>query len=449
MIKVKERYIRFKKEIMNSEVANKVINNFSWLVGEKIFTMIIGVLVTALIARYFGPEEYGKFNYALAVVSIFTVISVLGLETLTVKSIVDNKYDEGTILCTSLFLRLIGGVMLTGIACLTISIIQPDDKALHILVFLMSFTMILKSFEVIEYWIQANQKGKISSTIRIGAYVFGSMLKVLLIIFEGGLFTFAIIYSIDALVVGLALMIAYFKIREKISPWTFSIKYAKEILSKSWYLIISGFMVTMYMRVDQIMLGSMLQNKTELGLYSAAVKIAEMWYFVPMAVIASFNPVIMKNKKLSESSYYRSVQTLYNLVAWLGLIFGVIILIFAKPIVSLLYGPDYINASNILAISIWGGIFAMLGSARSSWLICENLQKYSMVYIFAGCITNIILNFFLIPSLQGYGAAIATLISQILVVLIVPALFKETRVSVYMLIRAFSLKGILKYIKLK
>jgi O-antigen/teichoic acid export membrane protein len=193
----------------------------------------------------------------------------------------------------------------------------------------------------------------------------------------------------------------------------------------------------------------MLQDKAELGLYSAAVRIAEMWYFVPMAVIASFNPVIMKNKKISESSYYKSVQTLYNLVAWLGISFGVIILIFAKPIVGILYGPDYINASSILAISIWAGTFAMLGSARSSWLICENLQKYSMVYIFAGCITNIILNFFLIPSLKAYGAAIATLISQILVVIIVPALFKKTRVSAYMLIRAFSLKRILKHIKLR
>lgn len=449
MIRVKKGYIKFKKEIMGNEVAKKVINNFSWLVGEKIFTMIIGVLITALIARYFGPEQYGKFNYALAIVSIFTVISVLGLETLTVKAIVDNKYDEGTILCTSLFLRLIGGVILTLVAYVTISIIQPNDNDLHILVFVMSFTMILKSFEVIEYWIQANQKGKVSSTIRIGSYIFGAILKLLLIIFKGGLLTFAIIYSIDALVIGVALLVAYFKIREKVLPWKLSIKYAKEILSKSWYLIISGFMVTIYMRVDQIMLGSMLQDKTELGLYSAAVRVAEMWYFVPMAVITSFNPIIMKNKKIDESSYYKSVQTLYNLVAWLGISFGVIILIFAKPIVSILYGPDYINASSILTISIWAGTFAMLGSARSSWLICENLQKYSMVYIFVGCITNIILNLFLIPSLKAYGAATATLISQILVVIIVPAIFKKTRVSAYMLIRAFSLKEILRYINLR
>lgn len=73
----------------NNEVAVKVIKNSSWLVRDKIFTMIIGVFVTAIVARYFGPESYGQFNYALSFVTLFTSLSTLDLETLTVKAIVD------------------------------------------------------------------------------------------------------------------------------------------------------------------------------------------------------------------------------------------------------------------------------------------------------------------------------------------------------------------------
>jgi len=198
------------------------------------------------------------------------------------------------------------------------------------------------------------------------------------------------------------------------------------------------------MRIDQVMLGSMMPTKVELGVYSAAVQIASMWYFVPMAVITSLMPVIMNKKKINENSYLKSVQLLYTIVAWIGIGFSVFILLFSKRIVSILYGADFLKSANILSVSIWAGTFAMLGSARGTWLICEGLQKYSMVYIGAGCISNIILNYLLIPVLGGYGAAIATLVSQVIVVIIAPSFFKETRISSIMILKAFKLEGVLR-----
>lgn len=437
MLNIKKQFIKIKEFISGNEVVNKTFNNANWLVGEKIFTMALGVFVIAVVARYFGPENFGQFNYALAFVALFTAISALGLETLTVKAIVDDSYDEGTVLCTSFFLRLCGGVLLTGLAVTIINIIEPSDQNLHILVLIMSLTMIFKSFEVIEYWIQAYQKAKVSSLIRMCAYVVIASLKISMVIFKGTLITYALIYMLDAAIIGIALMIAYFKIREKVSPWRISFVYAKNILSQSWYFIVVGLMLTLYMRIDQVMLGAMLPNKIELGIYSAAVRVAEMWYFVPMAIITSFKPVIMRNKNIDERSYNTSVQVLYTIVAWSGIGFGVLILLFSKPIISILYGAEYLKAASILSISVWAGTFAMLGSARSIWLICEGLQKYSVVYIFIGCIINIVLNYLLIPLYGGYGAAVATLVTQIFVALIAPVLFAETRVSSIMMLKVF------------
>ena len=439
-LKIKEQYIKVKKMIFENEVANRTIKNSGWLIGDKVFTMLIGVVIIALVARYLGPEKYGQFNYAMAFVALFTALSTLGLETLTVKSIVDKDYDEGTILCTSLFLRVLGGIVLTIIAVIIIRLIEPKDQNLHVLVLIMSFTMVLKSMEVIEYWIQAYQKAKISSIIRMSTYLITAVLKILLVIFKGNLIHYALIYTIDASIVGIALMIAYFRIREKVSAWRINFVYAKNILSQSWYLILSGLLVTLYMRMDQVMLGSMLPAKTELGVYSAAVQIAGMWYFVPMAIITSFKPVIMNKKKISENSYMKSVQLLYIIVAWVGIGFSVFLLLFSKLIVNILYGAEFLKAASILSISIWAGTFAMLGSARGIWLICEGLQKYSVAYIGAGSITNLILNYLLIPILGGYGAAVATLASQIIVALIAPLFFKETRVSSIMMLKAFILK---------
>lgn len=440
----KENIAKIKSNVLNSEVALKIIKNSSWMVGDKVFTMIIGVFVTAIVARYFGPESYGQFNYALSFVTLFTALSTLGLETLTVKAIVDKEQDEGTILCTSLVLRVIGGILLTFIAVILIRLIVPNDSNTHILVFILSLTMVFKALEVIEYWIQAHQRAKVSSVVRMTAYVIISAFKIGMVLLGGNLIHFALIYMLDVIIIGIGLIIAYFRNREEKFKWKVDIDYAKSILSQSWYLILSGLMVTLYMQIDKVMLGSLMPTKVEVGVYSAAVSIASMWYFVPMAIITSFKPVIMSKKKINEESYLKSVQLLYTIVAWLGICFGIFVLIFSNPIVNILYGAEYQKASSILSVSIWAGTFAMLGSARGAWLISEGLQRYSVIYISAGAIINIVLNYLLIPTIGGYGAAVATLMSQITVAIIAPLFIKQTRISATMILKAFKLEGVLK-----
>lgn len=435
----KESIANIKDNILNSEVAVKIIKNSSWMVGDKVFTMIIGVFVTAIVARYFGPESYGQFNYALSFVTLFTALSTLGLETLTVKAIVDKDQDEGTILCTSLVLRVIGGIILTFIAVILIRLIEPNDSNTHIIVFILSLTMVFKALEVIEYWIQAHQRAKISSVVRMTSYIIIAAIKIGMVLFGGNLIHFALIHMLNVIIIGIGLIIAYFSNREEKFKWKVDIDYAKSILSQSWYLILSGLMVTLYMQIDKVMLGSLMPTKVEVGVYSAAVSIASMWYFVPMAIITSFQPVIMSKKKINEESYLKSVQLLYTIVAWLGIGFSIFVLIFSKPVVNILYGAEYQKASSILSVSIWAGTFAMLGSATSIWLIAENLQKYKTFFVFSGALVNVILNYFLIPIIGGYGAAIATLASQFIANIITPIFFKEIRINTKMIFKAFIL----------
>ena len=73
----------------------------------------------------------------------------------------------------------------------------------------------------------------------------------------------------------------------------------------------------------------------------------------------------------------------------------------------------------------------------------NNKNKYSKYYIFWGAIINFILNLVLIPKLGIEGAAVATLISQIVVALIAPLFYKETRVTVKHMIEAICFKDII------
>lgn len=433
------RIMRSVNDTQEKSAINRIVKNSSWIIADKVYSLFIGLFVTSIIARYFGPEKYGLFNYAFSFISLFSVLSTLGIETLSVKAIVEKKEDEGTILCTSLVLRIIGGIILTVISYSSIQMIEPNNLVLQYLVLVLALVMLVKSFEVIEYWIQAHQRAKISSTIRIISFSIISILKIVLVLNQGSLIHYSIIYIVDGFIISIGLMYAYKSLKVNKVRWKFNVKYGKEILSQSWYIMLSGLMITLFTRMDQLMLGYMMPTQTELGVYSAAVKIATMWYFVPMAIITSFKPLIL-NVNGSEKKTLDDTQLLYNIIAWVGVFFGIFISIFSNLIVSILYGEAYAKAGAILNISIWAGTFATLGSARSLWLVKEGLQKYSLYSTIIGAGTNILLNLMLIPLIGGYGAALATLATQIVVNIFVFLIFKKTRISSRMIITAFNLR---------
>lgn len=427
----------------------KIFGNSLWQIGEKILTMIFTVVVTSIIARYLGPQEYGVVNYIISVVSLFTAFSTFGMQEILIKDFVKKEEERNVILGTSFIIRLVGGVILIAISQITLYILNGDNIRYQILGIIMGACMLFKSFEVIEYYFQSQMKLKISSIIRFTTTVVVAISRILIVVFNTGAIGFIFTYLIDAIVAGTLFLIFY---KKKVSDerWKFNKNYAKKIFQRCWYVAVAGLLGTIYMRIDQIMLGKMLIDTTENGIYSAAVKIAEMWYFVPTAINASFQPNITEYKQTkSDKEYNGQVQKLYDVVAIIGMFFGIAITIFGGLIVYILYGTEYAEATKVLKISVWAGLFATLGSARVIWLINENLQKYSIVYTITGALVNIALNYIMIPRLGAVGAAITTLISQFVANILILLLFKDTRKSSIMLLKAIFLVEPIRNIKNK
>lgn len=413
----------------------KIFGNSMWQIGEKIATMLISVVVSAIIARYLGVEQYGLANYVISLVSLFATFSTLGMEKITIKDIVDKEDNEESILGTSFVIRICGGIMLVILSQITLYILNGSNKLYQILGAIMGSSMIFKAFEVIEYYLQSQMKLKVVSIVRFITAIVVAIAKILVVVFDWGIIGFVATYLVDALVAGILFYI-YYKSKNK-KKWKVDKEYAKKLLHRCWYIAIAGLMTTIYMRIDQVMLGSMLSDTTENGIYSAAARIAEMWYFVPMAIIASFQPVIMEKKKEhNENEYIKNMQRLYDMVAIIGIACGIVISCFGWIAVDILYGAEYAKASSVLAISVWAGLFATLGSARSVWLVTENLQKYTLIYTGTGAIVNVILNALLIPKIGAFGAAIATLIAQLIANVFSLMTFKDTRVSSVMILKS-------------
>ena len=291
--------------------------------------------------------------------------------------------------------------------------------------------MLFNCSEVIDYYANAKMRVKYLATSKVISFIILSVLKILVVVLKLDLIYYTATYLIEAIIYATLLFFAYKIMKNKSNQsykWKFDKGYAKKLLSKCWYFALSSIMVTIYLRIDQVMIGSMIIDKSQVGIYSAAVRIAEMWVFVPNAIISSFKPIIIANKGNGEEQLYKkNLQRLYDISSFVSVIFAIGVTVFSNLIIYILYGVEFLDASKVLYIIIWGIWFGILGNVHYVWMVCENKEKYSLFYSFSGSVSNIILNTVLIPKYGMYGAAIATLCSQICANILSFSIFKETR----------------------
>jgi PST family polysaccharide transporter len=159
------------------------------------------------------------------------------------------------------------------------------------------------------------------------------------------------------------------------------------------------------------MLGQMIGDKA-VGLYSAATRISEVWYFIPVAIASSVSPAIYAAKEVSEALYYQRIKQFLRLLSLLSIVLAVPMSFLSGTIITVLFGKSYEASASILAIHIWASLFVFMGVGTSSWFIAEGLTQFALRRTIIGAITNVFLNIFLIPAYGGVGAAIATVISQ-------------------------------------
>jgi O-antigen/teichoic acid export membrane protein len=168
------------------------------------------------------------------------------------------------------------------------------------------------------------------------------------------------------------------------------------------------------MRIDQIMIGHIL-GETDLGKFSAAVRLSEAWYFIPLAFVTSFAPKLFELKGKNEILYKSSIQTLMRLIVLISVLVALFMTFASEWLIMNSYGAAYKDAGAVLRIHIWGGVFAFLGVISEQWLIANGLQRLAFYRTIFGVIINIIANFFLIPKMGISGAAYATVITQFFV----------------------------------
>jgi O-antigen/teichoic acid export membrane protein len=374
--------------------------------------MVVGLFVGVWIARYLGPEQFGLFSYAQSFVGLFTAIATLGLDGIVVRELVKDENRKDELIGTAFWLKVMGAILTLIILAIATNF-TSNDTYTNILVFIIASATVFQSFNVIDFYFQSKVMSKYVVYANIISLLFSSVIKVTLLLNNAPLEAFAWVVLFDSIVLACGFIYFYIKTNLTLLKWEFNKKEAFDLLKDSWPLILSGLVVSVYMKIDQVMIKEML-NVEAVGQYAAAVRLSEAWYFIPVIASASLFPAIINAKKINKLIYYERLQSLYDFMVIIAIAVAIPVTFFAESIINILYGHEFSESSTVLIIHIWTGVFVFLTVSSGKFLIAENMVMKTFYRNISAMLLNIILNIYLIEYYGIQGAAIATLVSWVI-----------------------------------
>lgn len=418
---------------------NKALKNAIWIIACKIVQSLIAFIIGTISARYLGPSNYGLISYASSLVAFVLPLAQLGLRNVLVNQFITYPEQEGKTIGTTLVMSLMSSFFCI-IGCIAfVSIVNAGEKDTLIVCALYSVSLIFQMTEMIEYWYQAKLLSKYISVVSLIAYVVVAIYKIFLLVMQKSIYWFALTNTFDYLLISVALLFFYRKLGGKKIAFSFSV--AKELFSVSKYYIVSSMMVTIFSQTDKIMI-KMMVNNAENGYYSTASTTAAMSSFVFIAVIDSMRPLILDCNKNAKYKFKLNMSRLYSIIIYMGLFQSVVLTLFAKPIILILYGEAYSSSILILQIITWYSAFSYMGTVRNIWILAEEKQEHLWKINLSGVVLNIIGNLILIPKFGASGAAFASVLTQFFTNFVLCFIMKSIRPTVPLILKALNPKVI-------
>jgi len=401
----------FRGKIHLSETKQAIIQNLFWAVTGKIVQLISGLIIGIVVARYLGPERYGLMNYVISYVFLFQTFSVLGLDQIEVREIAKGIIPFQQILGTALGIRITSSLIFIIFAVLTSWMIDSDAYSTS-LIAIYSITIVLNSFNVIRNYFFAIVQNEYVVKSEIARTVIGIIIKLVLLVVHANLTWFMVAYALDGLLLSLGYLTAYRAKVGSLKDWSFNIRYVRYFLKESLPLLLSGVAVIVYQRIDQVMIGQII-DKEAVGFFSVASRFVEILIFIPLILCQTITPILVKSRQESLDKYKQKAQQFMNLTVWLSLIASTLTALIAYWLVALTFGHAYLPAVDILQIMAFKASAVALSTTAGAMLVTEGLQRYAIFRDSLGCVVCIVLNLLLLPRYGATAAAFVAIASTI------------------------------------
>ncbi|EJB0383847.1 oligosaccharide flippase family protein, partial [Vibrio parahaemolyticus] len=204
-----------------------------------------------------------------------------------------------------------------------------------------------------------------------------------------------------------------------------SLEKVKPIILESFPEMLAGLFGILFMKMDQLLI-SYYYGKYELGIYTAATRLTEAWYFIPTAILAVVLPKINRIK-IDKGDYTSAIESSISILVFIAIIVSIFFNLFSDLIVQVIFGEEYFSSSKIIVIHVWSSVFLCMGLASGTYLILEGKLKYSLYRNLLGVITSFAFGLVLIPKLGIEGAAYSTLAGMVSAFFIFDVFVRELR----------------------
>ena len=379
-----------------------------WLIGEKLISLALTLAVTLVLARHLSPHQFGELNFLISIVALLGPFAAMGLNAIVTRELVNRPEDSAQIIGSSLIMRFTGAIV-CGLVVLSFSdLFLPGE--LNGLFLMLLLGNVFNALLVFDYWIQAHVANRYAAKMRLFVLIIMSVIRMLAVYYDASLSLFVYMAAAEMALIGIGFIVLYRVRGESLLKLRFNLAEAKGLLSQSWLLMLSGMAAIIYLKMDQVMLGT-LSTQEEVGIYAVAAKLSEVWYFFPAAIVTSFFPQLLAARKHEPKQYAIKLQQLNDILFASAFIIALLVQWLAPWVVVLLFGSDYAASAAVLVIHIWAGVFIFMRTLLSKWLLAEGLLKFSLITQLTGALFNVLFNLWLIPIYGAVGAAIATVIS--------------------------------------
>jgi O-antigen/teichoic acid export membrane protein len=401
--------------------SKQIIKSISALYLERALRIASTFITTVILARHLGLESFGELSYLLSFVAVFVAAASLGLDEILIRDASAPSAPTETP-GTVFTLRVAACIALFPM--LTLLLITTSNAPVGGIVFIAALVLLapLYSFEQLLYSKMRAGRLAVLGTLEI---IFTLSFRIYLVITgaskEWIMFSFFMEAALRLFLISLYTwkcgLMSHFFVR-------FKVERGIALLVQGMPLLAASLAVIGYMKLDQIMLRTMV-GAEEVAIYSVAVRVTESFYFLPMILGSVLLPLLTNAKQ--SARYQELFDRLYKYAFYSGLSIAIVILFAGSGFIVLAFGPLYQEAGNYLKIYALSLPLVFLGVVSGKWLIIEGLQAHALYRTLAGLLANITLNIILIPRFAGAGAATATVLSQFVATFLYDFLFESTR----------------------
>lgn len=389
----------------------RALGSAAWASMQQFVTTGSAALTGILLARHLTVADYGLYSYATTLAVMGTMVMTAGLSGLAVKALVHDRANEARTMTALVLIRELFAA-LGYTAFLLISLTSDDDVATAVTAISL-VVLFARGLDASELWFQSRAESKYTAPVRIGAVVAALVARVVGIMLGLDLTGFIIIYVAEAVLTSGGLLWRYLSDRRSPRFAKPDLETPKNLLGDSWLLLLGGIANQVNTRAD-IPLLQALSGATAVGLYSAAARLSELFYFLPAVFMTAYFPRLLNIRKVhgpESARYRREMQRAYDLACWVGILIAVVVVLVGPWALTLLYGEAYESAGSVLRIHVIALPFVFMGAVFSKWILAEGYLVASLTRHVLGAGLNVGLNVILIPHYGILGAAYATVVS--------------------------------------